>query len=126
MAQGIKVKPTIAELRLFDWSDIAAGVARDHLDLCNEALEAQETGEDVREGVQSPAAASYDGCSTCVVREVTLAAHPYLIADYLAAIGAVGPLPAAVQRAIIGATSIGQLGYRNAIMTITNQGPEEH
>lgn len=49
--------------------------AEQRLAACQEALFAEENGEEIAE---YPACAPYDGCDTCIVREVLDAAWPHL------------------------------------------------
>jgi hypothetical protein len=42
--------------------------AEQHLNACLEALDASDAGEEV----ESPAFALFDGCNTCVIREVLM------------------------------------------------------
>jgi hypothetical protein len=56
----------------------AQQAAEDHLAACEAALWREEEGED---GPESPAHAPYDGCDTCMVREVLAAVWPILRPD---------------------------------------------
>jgi len=57
-----------------DFGLIAAWAAENHLEECHAAdFHEENTGEDI-----SPASAPFDGCTTCVVREVLHIAWPIL------------------------------------------------
>lgn len=53
-----------------EFSERTQRKAEQHLDACLEAMDAHEWGSD--DPVESPAFAPFDGCNTCIVREVLL------------------------------------------------------
>jgi hypothetical protein len=58
-----------------DVGRLAQAAAEKHLAACFEAYWSYEEGG---EEISSPAIAPFDGCDTCIVREVLWAAWPYL------------------------------------------------
>ena len=58
----------------FDWGYEAQKVAEAHLGACMESMFAEQEGEEAA----SPASAPFDGCDTCITREVLHAAYPVL------------------------------------------------
>ena len=50
------------------------GKAERHLNACMEAMDAEEWGSDDEDLMESPAYAPFDGCNTCIVREVLFVA----------------------------------------------------
>lgn len=64
----------------WDWGYEAQVVAQEHLNKCMEAMfEEQDAADpDGPEPQGSPASAPFDGCDTCVVREVLHAALPVI------------------------------------------------
>lgn len=58
-----------------DWGMRMQDAAERHLAAVNDAYWREEEGEDVA----SPAFAPYDGCDTCVVREVLAGAWPVMV-----------------------------------------------
>jgi hypothetical protein len=59
----------------------AQRAAKAHLDACDEALEdgLWADGVDTLAVIASPACAPFDGCQTCLIREVLFAAWPILL-----------------------------------------------
>jgi hypothetical protein len=61
-----------------DYGQLAQEAAEKHLTACWEAYWAEEETEDLDSLPESPACAPFDGCETCVVREVLFAAWPFM------------------------------------------------
>lgn len=77
-----------------DAGKAAQAAAEAHLEACTAALDAAEDAQDsdaYAEAVQaSPAAAPFDGCTTCEVRETLAAAWPIIVADCAAVVELAG------------------------------------
>jgi hypothetical protein len=70
-------------VKVIDWGALAQQAAEAHLVACEDAMDGEQDSPDPADWPESPACGPYDGCHTCMVREVLFASWPVLACSVL-------------------------------------------